>query len=43
LPKAPFTPGYAIVGVVDEVGTSITTAMSGERVARLTVYGGYIE
>ena len=42
-PKVPFTSGYAIVGVVDEVGTGVTTAATGDRVAALTVYGGYAE
>ncbi len=42
-PKTPFTPGYAIVGTVDAVGERVTRARVGERVAALTVYGGYAE
>lgn len=42
-PKAPFTPGYAIVGRVDAVGERVTQTQVGERVAALTVYGGYAE
>jgi NADPH:quinone reductase-like Zn-dependent oxidoreductase len=42
-PKAPFTPGYAIVGDVDAVGADATQAKAGERAAALTVYGGYAE
>jgi NADPH:quinone reductase-like Zn-dependent oxidoreductase len=42
-PRVPFTPGYAIVGTVDAVGGRITQAQVGERVAALTVYGGYAE
>jgi NADPH:quinone reductase-like Zn-dependent oxidoreductase len=42
-PKVPFTPGYAIVGEVDAVGAGVIQAKVGERVAALTVYGGYAE
>jgi NADPH:quinone reductase-like Zn-dependent oxidoreductase len=42
-PKVPFTPGYAIVGTVDAVGGRVTRAQVGDRVAALTVYGGYAE
>ena len=43
-PKLPFTPGYAIVGEVDAVGqNSISSCKPGDRVAALTVYGGYSE
>jgi NADPH:quinone reductase-like Zn-dependent oxidoreductase len=42
-PKVPFVPGYAIIGVVDAVGTGVTTAAVGDRVAALTVMGGYAE
>lgn len=41
--KPPFVPGYAIVGEVDAVGEGVTKARSGERVAALTVTGGYSE
>jgi NADPH:quinone reductase-like Zn-dependent oxidoreductase len=42
-PKVPFTPGYAIVGRVDAVGGGVTQTQMGNRVAALTVYGGYAE
>jgi NADPH:quinone reductase-like Zn-dependent oxidoreductase len=49
-PKIPFVPGYAIVGVVDAVGRperppdeGIPCAAVGDRVAALTVMGGYAE
>jgi NADPH:quinone reductase-like Zn-dependent oxidoreductase len=49
-PKIPFVPGYAIIGVVDAVGRpkrqpgeGVTGAAVGDRVAALTVFGGYAE
>lgn len=42
-PKVPFTPGYAIVGDVEAVGDRVKTAVIGDRVAALTVSGGYAE
>ena len=42
-PKIPFTPGYAIMGVVDGLGEGTTHAAVGDRVAALTIYGGYAE
>lgn len=42
-PKTPFTPGYAIVGKVDAVGADVTHTKIGDRVAALTIYGGYSE
>ena len=42
-PKVPFVPGYAIVGVVDAVGKGVASAAVGDRVAALTVFGGYAE
>lgn len=42
-PKVPFTPGYAIVGKVAAVGSGVTRLRVGDRVAALTVYGGYSE
>lgn len=41
-PKIPFTPGYAVIGVVDAVGDYVDDVV-GDRVAALTVYGGYSE
>jgi NADPH:quinone reductase-like Zn-dependent oxidoreductase len=42
-PKIPFAPGYEIVGVVDAVGAGVAGVAVGDRVAALTVYGGYAE
>ena len=42
-PKAPFVPGYEIVGVVEAVGAGVTGIALGERVAALTGHGGYTE
>lgn len=42
-PDLPFTPGYAVVGTVDAVGTGVTRTATGHRVAALTVFGGYSE
>lgn len=42
-PKIPFVPGYEIVGVVDALGAGATSVAVGDRVAALTVYGGYAE
>ncbi len=42
-PRVPFTPGYAVVGVVDAAGAGVRQAKPGDRVAALTVYGGYSE
>jgi NADPH:quinone reductase-like Zn-dependent oxidoreductase len=43
LPKIPFVPGYDILGVVDAVGEGVTNVAVGDRVAALTVFGGYAE
>ena len=42
-PKIPFAPGYEIVGIVDAVGAGVSRVAVGDRVAALTVYGGYAE
>ena len=42
-PPLPFTPGYAIVGCVEALGSGITQAQAGDRVAALLGYGGYAE
>jgi NADPH:quinone reductase len=41
--KPPFTPGYAVIGTVDEIGADVTSVALGDRVAALTVCGGYAE
>jgi NADPH:quinone reductase-like Zn-dependent oxidoreductase len=42
-PKLPFTPGYAFIGIVEEIGRGVTNVAVGDRVASLTAYGGYAE
>ncbi|WP_434380600.1 zinc-binding dehydrogenase [Melittangium boletus] len=42
-PKFPFTPGYEVVGDVDALGAGVTHLKPGQRVAALTVHGGYAE
>jgi NADPH2:quinone reductase len=42
-PKPPFTPGYEVVGIVDEVGPGCSRLKVGDRVAALLVWGGYAE
>src|SRR5580658_10139299 len=42
-PKIPFVPGYEIAGVVEEIGAGVTGFSVGERVAALTIYGGFAE
>jgi len=43
VPKPPFSPGYEVVGVVDQCGDKLTSCQPGQRVAALTVTGGYSE
>ena len=38
-PKPPFTPGYELVGVVDELGPGCSRLREGDRVGALTVWG----
>src|SRR5271170_7502609 len=42
-PKIPFVPGYEIAGVIDAIGVGVTGFKLGQRVAALTVYGGFGE
>ena len=42
-PKIPFVPGYETVGEVDAIGAGVTGFELGQRVAALTVYGGFGE
>jgi len=42
-PKTPFVPGYEIAGEVEAVGAGVTGFKVGQRVAALTVYGGFAE
>ena len=43
VPKPPFTPGYELVGVVEELGPGCSRLREGDRVATLTVWGAYAE
>ncbi len=42
-PKMPFVPGYEIAGAVDAIGSNVHGFKLGQRVAALTVYGGFGE
>ena len=43
VPKPPFTPGYDLVGVVEELGPGCTRLREGDRIASLTVWGADAE
>src|SRR5258708_36225991 len=42
-PKIPFVPGYEVAGVVDALGPGVEGFRVGQRVAALTVHGGFAE
>lgn len=42
-PKIPFVPGYEVAGVVEAIGARVSGFEVGQRVAALTVYGGFGE
>jgi NADPH:quinone reductase-like Zn-dependent oxidoreductase len=42
-PKPPFTPGYELVGVVEELGAGCTRLHVGDRIGALTVWGADAE
>jgi NADPH:quinone reductase-like Zn-dependent oxidoreductase len=42
-PKPPFTPGYDVVGIVDQAGSGTARFHLGQKVAALLVHGGYSE
>ena len=42
-PKPPFTPGYELVGVVEELGPDCTRLRVGDRIGALTVWGADAE
>jgi NADPH:quinone reductase-like Zn-dependent oxidoreductase len=43
VPKPPFTPGYELVGEVEEVGRGCSRLQVGDRIGALTVWGAYAE
>jgi NADPH2:quinone reductase len=43
VPKPPFTPGYELVGVVEELGPGCRTFHVGDRIGALTVWGADAE
>jgi len=43
VPPPPFTPGYELVGIVDELGPGCSRLRPGDHVAALTVWGAYAE
>lgn len=43
MPKFPITPGYDIVGTIEQIGEKVTMLKKGQRVAALTGTGGYAE
>ncbi len=43
VPPPPFTPGYELVGVVDELGPGCTRLRAGDRIGALTVWGADAE
>ena len=42
-PKPPFTPGYELVGIVEELGHGCRRLQVGDRVGALTVWGANAE
>src|ERR1700675_325469 len=43
IPPFPFAPGYDIVGDIDALGAGVTQFSLGQRVAALTMIGGYAQ
>jgi NADPH:quinone reductase len=42
-PRLPFTPGWDLVGVVDQLGESVSGFQPGQTVAALPIFGAYAE
>jgi NADPH:quinone reductase-like Zn-dependent oxidoreductase len=40
-PRPPFTPGYAMVGIVDDLGPETTGVLLGQPVGAVTLFGSY--
>jgi NADPH:quinone reductase len=43
VPKPPFTPGYELIGIVEELGPGCSRLREGDRIAALTVWGADAE
>jgi D-arabinose 1-dehydrogenase-like Zn-dependent alcohol dehydrogenase len=41
--ELPFSPGYDLVGIIDELGDDVSNLTIGQKVADLTVIGAYTE
>lgn len=41
VPKPPITPGYDLIGIVEQIGPDVTSLVVGDKIAALTVYGAY--
>lgn len=42
-PKAPFTPGWDLVGVVDKLGNGVSGIQTGQLVSSMPIHGAYTE
>lgn len=42
-PRTPFVPGYCVIGTVDAAGEGVSAGAIGDRIAALTITGGYAE
>src|SRR5205085_12493475 len=42
-PRLPFTPGWDLIGVVDQLGEAVSGIEPGQRVAALPISGAYAE
>ncbi|MEL7029009.1 MAG: alcohol dehydrogenase catalytic domain-containing protein [Pseudomonadota bacterium] len=42
-PERPFSPGGEVAGVVSATGANVTSFKAGDRVAAMTIYGGFAE
>ncbi|HLO13008.1 MAG TPA: zinc-binding dehydrogenase [Pseudoneobacillus sp.] len=40
-PPFPFTPGHEVVGIIESIGTKVTTLQKGQLIAAFCKYGGY--
>jgi NADPH:quinone reductase-like Zn-dependent oxidoreductase len=41
VPKPPITPGYDLVGIIEQIGPDVSSFVVGDKVAALTVFGAY--